>query len=152
MLYNGLRRQRTVTADLQQQVSASADIEEVRHENERLWEELETMRQTIEDLRNDLEQKEEENEELKEELSEVVKTMEGNEYTPEFRQLCYNMLDSNVPQVRLNAVITDCLALVKKKASHLPNEKTIGKMEIERLALAQKQIGVRDADMQVDCF
>ena len=144
MLYNGLRRQRTITADLQQRVAATADIQEVRQENDRLWEELDSMRQTIEDLRNDLEQKEEENEELKEEQTEVVETMEGNEYTAEFRQLCYKMLGNNVPQIRLNAVITDVLALVKKKASHLPNARTIGKMEIERLALSQNQIGVRD--------
>ena len=88
-----------------------------------------------------VEEKEEEIETLLDATEEVVVTMKGGDYSPEFRHLIYTLLGANVPHSQVSNVIDKVLCFAGKKASSLPTEKTIRKMNLERGAVSQIHIG-----------
>ena len=88
-----------------------------------------------------VEEKEEEIETLLDRIDDVVVTTKGGDYLPEFRHLIYILLGSNVPQSQVSNVIEKVLGFAGKKASSLPTEKTIRKMNLERGAVSQIHIG-----------
>ena len=96
----------------------------------------------LRDVGSQLIEKEMEVEKLSEQLAEEVITFEGGSYTERTRMLIYSLLNMNVAHERIPNVIAECLAIADKKPSKLPTAKTIGVMNIERLALAQTQLQV----------
>jgi hypothetical protein len=61
-------------------------------------------------------------------------------YTPKLRQCIYEFLENNVSSICVEPIIKAVLGLVGKFPSQLPHRTTIHRMNIERLALAQKQL------------
>ena len=141
--YNLLRHQRAQTEELQKRIAAIGDVDELRKEHEQLWTEFDQLRQDYDDLKADIVTKEEEIERLHDEIDEVVRTTESSgEYSPEFRQLVYNIL-GKAPHAHVTPIIRDVLAFAGKTASSLPCLPTIRNLNIERLAISQKQLGVK---------
>ena len=118
------------------------DIQKLEAENCSLREKCTKLTERVGDLDEKLVEKEEEVEKLKEATAEEIVTCPGGSYTPKFRTLIYSLLGKNVPHESISPVIEDCWNFQDKRATTLPTAKTIGRMNLERLALSQKQIGV----------
>ena len=56
--------------------------------------------------------------------------------------LIYSLLDDNISHENIPGSIEKCFRMAGKTASHLPDPKTIHKMNQERLLLAQTQLQV----------
>ena len=94
------------------------------------------------DLHADYIEKEAEVERLREELTPEITTFQNGTYTTKMRALIYRLLSRNIAHEQLAGTIQDILDFAGRKATQLPTPKTIGAMNLERLALAQTQIGV----------
>ena len=139
--YNLLRHQRIETDNLRDRIAEIGNVDELRAEHEQLWTEFDELRQERDDLKADVIAKEEEIERLHDAIEEVVRTTESSgEYSPEFRQLVYNIL-GKAPHAHVTPIIRDVLAFAGKTASNLPCLPTIRNLNIERLAISQKQLG-----------
>ena len=73
---------------------------------------------------------------------EKVETMKGREYTTEFEDLVYKLQSREVAFRHIPDVIADCWEFVGKKATNLPTEKTVSRMNISRLGIGQKHLEV----------
>ena len=90
-------------------------------------------------------EKEEEIEKLQDAASDEIETKVGGQYTPEFRALCQKILGTHLGELHVSNVIEWVLSFGGKKATSLPSPQTIRQMGLERLAVAQMQIAVREA-------
>ena len=142
--YDKLYRQREANDNLRKEIAATADADQLRIENEQLWQEFDEMRANFDDAKAELVQKEEEIEDLREQLSTTIQTTDSRgQYLPEFRLLMMKVLGHNVPHEHASAVIKDVLAYAGREASSLPDERTIrDRMNIERLSVSHLHIGV----------
>ena len=133
--------QKSVNKDLRQKVDDAGDVEGMKAELAQLWIDFDAMTKERDAFLLRIEEKEEEIEQLLDEREEVVVTMKGGDYLPEFRHLIYTLLGANIPQSQVSNVIEKVLGFAGKKASSLPTEKTIRKMNLERGAVSQIHIG-----------
>ena len=62
-------------------------------------------------------------------------------YKSELQECVYTLLSHNVTTSHVSPVIETVLKLVNKKANKLPSTSTVNNMNIQRLMLAQKQLG-----------
>ena len=149
-----LRREKKAKGDLlryyEKRAAAAKTKAGVEEERDALKQELETLHKhcttlsvQLRDVSSELFEKEEEVEKLKEELVEEVTTFSGGRYTEDFRMLIYSLLSKNIAHDKIPSTIEECFRLAGKRPSHVPTAKTVGSMNIERLALSQRQLLVR---------
>ena len=137
---DAVRFYRNQTAEARLKVKKVEDFEKLENEFEKLQKHCNMLSTQLRDVGSQLGEREVEVEQLSEQLAEQsaeeVVTFEGGNYTERTRMLIYSLLSKNVAHERISDVITECLAIADKKPSKLPTAKTIGRMNIERLALA----------------
>ena len=142
--YDLLHYQRQQTADLRKKIEDHGDVDQLKADFERLWTEFHEMQQSYDNLLVEMEEKEEELEKLREEAAEVIQTTdEKGNYEPRFRLLVQQVLGRNVPHQQVSPLISDVFSYFNRKASSLPSLKTIGHINLERLAISQRHVGVR---------
>lgn len=137
-----LRYHENKKKDARELARVNRELAEVKAEKAALVEKSKKLTTRVGELGATIVEKEEEIEKLLEREGETIMTSKGGVYTPEFRCLIYSLLGYNVPHHHIADVIRDILAIANKRASTLPTDKTIGTMNLERLTLSQKQIGV----------
>ena len=135
--------QKGQVTELRQKLEEASGSEEIRTENEKLWEEFDSLREERDHMENQLEEKQEEIERLIGLLEgkNIVETREGGKYSVNFRNLVYKLLGRNVPQDQVSNIINDVLSFQNKTATSLPSVPMIRRMNYERDALAHRHIG-----------
>lgn len=75
--------------------------------------------------------------------SDIIETYdeERKTYSDKCKLCIYDLLDNGVTARKIPAVVDSVLSLVDKRANRMPARSTIVEMNLERLALAQKQLG-----------
>ena len=125
---------------------AQIQIESLKIENESLKTEVDNYKNQIQTLNEQLNESKLENEWLNIKINEsdtvILFDKDQNAYKPELQECVYKLLSHNVTTNHVSPVIGIVLELVKKKANKLPSKSTVNNMNIQRLILAQKQLGL----------
>ena len=141
--YNLLRYQRKQTDELRQRIADIGDTDSLKLEHEQLWEEFQLLQEERDSLRSELDEKEEELESLRATADPVIKTQSpSGEYLPKFRRLIYKLLGNNIPHRHISSTISAVLEFAERKPSDLPTNKSISRMNIERIGVAHQHIAV----------
>ena len=97
--------------------SAEGEVKELVHENENLTGIIQEM------------------------TTETVNTFDGHKYMPQVQKCVFSLLEERVGAAHVAPVITEVLSMVDKKAERLPAASTVHDMNLQRLALSQRQVG-----------
>ena len=120
------------------------------HETDQLEEELIDALDENRNLKQQIRMLQSEVKDLKYELSktEIVTCDENGRYTTDMQQCVFSLLKHHVSTIHVSSVISIVLKLAGKTAAKLPSVSTINNMNVQRLIIAQKQLGesVRSTD------
>ena len=117
----------------------------MKKEKENLLSDIDILKQQLNDMQNQLNDSQVENDLLHEKVQESdIVNLFDNEckiYTHMLQECVYKLLSHNVTTSHVSPVIEIVLKLVNKKPNKLPSTSTINNMNVQRLILAQKQLG-----------
>ena len=97
-------------------------------ENENLKQEIRILQNEINELQADLSDK-------------IITCDENGKFSSDMQQCVYSFLQHHVSSTHVSSVISAVLKLAGKTASRLPSVSTVNNMNVQRLVLAQKQLG-----------
>ena len=97
-------------------------------ENENLKQEIRILQNEINELQADLSDK-------------IITCDENGKFSSDMQQCVYSLLQHHVSSTHVSSVISAVLKLAGKTASRLPSVSTVNNMNVQRLVLAQKQLG-----------
>ena len=133
-----------------QVVPDDVSVPPTSHEADQLEEELIDALDENRNLKHQIRMLQSEVKDLKYELSktEIVTCDENGRYTTDMQQCVFSLLKHHVSTIHVSSVISIVLKLAGKTAAKLPSVSTINNMNVQRLIIAQKQLGesVRSTD------
>ena len=104
--------------------------------------EIASLKQELQETKVKFHEEREENEWLRDLVqNDVLQTKVGGHFTEEVQTCVYSLLQSHVSTSQIRPVITAVLKLVHHEVTELPSRSTILNMNIQRLSLAQQQLG-----------
>ena len=139
---DALRYYEQKTAEARKNFESISDVQGLEAENEVLRDHVKTLADELKDAKAEIMENEVEMENLREKDDEI-ETMKNGKYTPETITLVWSLLNANVAHEKIPGVIKSCLEFCGKTATNIPTAKTIGSMNLSRLAVSQKQLEVK---------